>query len=195
MIYCIYKMRFKLENEGHGDYKVVSTEDPDQIYRVRYYTEERDLLEVLEIEEESFENPWTEEDFYCLRQRNCIGIVSELDSKVSGFIIYELHKSRLHLLNFAVHPGYRRYGAGTATVEVLKEKLMEMKKKEIITTVRESNLTAQLFFKSQGFRAITVLRDYYEDTGEDGYFMKYNIKIPNEFVPVNRITQYLERAA
>jgi len=34
----------------------------------------RDMPEILEIERQSFEFPWCEEDFVrCLRQRNCIG--------------------------------------------------------------------------------------------------------------------------
>ena len=74
----------------------------------------RDMAEVLAIEAESFEFPWSEEDFIrCLRQRNCIGMVAELDDHVVGFMIYELHKNRLHVLNFAVAeplspPGRRR---------------------------------------------------------------------------------------
>ena len=40
----------------------------------------RDMPEVLDIENQAFEFPWTEEDFIrCLRQRNCIGMVAELD--------------------------------------------------------------------------------------------------------------------
>ncbi len=63
----------------------------------------RDMAEVLEIESEGFEFPWREEDFIrCLRQRNCIGMVAEHAERVVGFMIYELHKTRLHLLNFAV---------------------------------------------------------------------------------------------
>ena len=38
----------------------------------------RDMPEVLGIENDSFEYAWKEEDFLCcLRQRNCIGLVSE----------------------------------------------------------------------------------------------------------------------
>ena len=65
----------------------------------------RDLPTVLEIEESNFEFPWTEDDFLrCLRQRNCIGMVVELDDEIVGFMIYELHTNRLHILNFAVAP-------------------------------------------------------------------------------------------
>src|SRR5436305_14817500 len=69
----------------------------------------RDMPEVLQTEQESFEFAWTVEDFLrCLRQRNCIGMVAAQGEKVVGFMIYELHKSKLHILNFAFHPGFRR---------------------------------------------------------------------------------------
>src|SRR5215510_10144334 len=71
----------------------------------------RDMPEVLAIEKHCFEFPWQDEDFIrCLRQRNCIGMVAEAGERVVGFMIYELHKSRLHILNFAVHEGYRHRG-------------------------------------------------------------------------------------
>ena len=73
----------------------------------------RDMPEVLQTEQESFEYAWTEEDFLrCLRQRNCIGMVAEQGEKVVGFMIYELHKAKLHILNFAVNPAWRRNGVG-----------------------------------------------------------------------------------
>ena len=72
----------------------------------------RDMPAVLRIENACFEFAWNEEDFIrCLRQRNCIGMVAEDDEGVVGFMIYELHKNRLHVLNFAVHPDQRRGGA------------------------------------------------------------------------------------
>jgi len=39
--------------------------------------------------------------------------------------------------------------------------------------IRETNLSAQLFFRALGFRAVSVLRDFYEDTPEDAYLMQY----------------------
>src|ERR1051326_5506856 len=74
----------------------------------------RDMPEVLQAEQLSFEYAWNEEDFLrCLRQRNCIGMVAEQGEKVVGFMIYELHKNKLHILNFAVNQSCRRYGIGT----------------------------------------------------------------------------------
>ena len=42
----------------------------------------RDMPEVLDVERSSFEFPWAEDDFIrCLRQRNCIGMVAEVDDQ------------------------------------------------------------------------------------------------------------------
>jgi [ribosomal protein S18]-alanine N-acetyltransferase len=136
----------------------------------------RDMPEVLQTEQESFEYSWTEEDFLrCLRQRNCIGMVAEQGEKVVGFMIYELHKSKLHILNFAVHPVHRRCHVGGQMVAKLISKLSSHRRTRITLEVRETNLTAQLFFRSQGFKAVRVLRNFYEDSGEDAFLMQYRI--------------------
>jgi ribosomal-protein-alanine N-acetyltransferase len=139
----------------------------------------RDMTDVVRIERESFDCSWTEDDFLrCLRQRNTIGMVCELMGNVEGYMIYELHESRLHILNFAVSPLARRIGLGRSMVEKLIGKLSSHRRKRITLAVRETNLGAQLFFKATGFRATKVLRGYYEMTGEDGYAMKYEICEP-----------------
>lgn len=141
----------------------------------------RDMPSVLAIEEASFEFPWSEEEFIrCLRQRNCIGMVAERDDEVVGFMIYELHKNRLHLLNFAVCPSARRQNVGSRMLEKLSSKLSSDRRNRILLEVRETNLDAQLFFKSLNFRAISVLRDYYEDTTEDAYLMQYRYRPTTE---------------
>ena len=43
-------------------------------------------------------------------------------------------------------------------------KLSHERRNRIMLEVRETNLDAQLFFKNLGFRAISVLRDFYDDT-------------------------------
>ena len=152
----------------------------------------RDMPEVLDIENQNFEFPWCEEDFIrCLRQRNCIGMVAESDERVVGFMIYELHKSRLHVLNFAVSPEFTRRGIGHAMMAKLVNKLSHQRRTAIALEVRETNLEAQLFFRQAGFRAMSVLRDYYEDTPEDAYVMEYQYQPePSEMIlPMNRITR------
>jgi len=134
----------------------------------------RDLVEVLDIEHEAFEFPWSEDDFIrCLRQRNCIGMVAEMAESVVAFMIYELHRSRLHLVNLAVRRSHRRLGVGTLLLDRLAAKLAPDRRDRILLEVRERNLPAQLFFRSLGYRAIAVLKDFYQDSTEDAYLMQY----------------------
>jgi len=159
----------------------------------------RDMADVLRIEQQSFEHAWTEEDFLCcLRQRNCIGMVAEHEHEIVGFMVYELHKSRLHILNFAVDEDYRRRTVGAQMVLRLVDKLSQQRRDEILLEVRERNLDAQVFFGSQGFKAISVLRSHYEDTAEDAYLLQYQLHAESgtlPFVPHNRIANYDADAA
>mgnify|MGYP001005937471 CR=1 FL=1 len=136
----------------------------------------------LDIEAGGFEFPWSEEDFVrCLRQRNCIGMVAEHEDRVAGFMIYELHKSRIHVLNFAVAKDYRRRGVGSQMIAKLIAKLSVQRRSRVVLEVRETNLAAQLFFRETGFRAISVLHNFYEDSPEDAYLMQYRFRSkPND---------------
>jgi [ribosomal protein S18]-alanine N-acetyltransferase len=140
----------------------------------------RDMPEVMQTEEDSFDYSWTEEEFLkCLRQRNSIGMVAEYADKVVGFMIYELHKARLHLINFAVAPAYRRLGVGSQMVTRLVAKLSSHRRNRITLAIRETNLNAQLFFRQQHFRAMKVLRGYYQDSGEDAFLMQFRLQEPS----------------
>ena len=165
--------------------------DPKQQLRVHIrWMIRRDMREVLDVEKESFEFPWYEKDFIrCLRQRNCIGMVAEHGEHVVGFMIYELHKTRLHILNFAVAENMRHRGVGFQMAQKLISKLSSERRTHIKLEVRETNLPAQMFFKRLGFRATTVLRSYYEDSPEDAYVMQFHYE-PDEaaaILPLNRI--------
>lgn len=143
-----------------------------------------DMPMVLAIERRSFEYEWSDEDFMdALRQRNCIGMVAERNDRVVGFMIYMLEKSALRVVNFAVDTSARRTGVGTAMVHKLKCKLSQQRRTRITLDVRESNLGAQLFFRSQGLRAERVIAGHYEDTDEDAYSFGYDLPIACEFEP------------
>lgn len=137
----------------------------------------RDMPDVLAIEREAFEFPWSEEDFTrSLRQRTCIGMVAEYADSVVAFMIYELHRTRLHVLNFAVMRSHRRLGIGTQMLRRLIAKLAPERRSRIVLEVRETNLPAQLFFRAAGFRAVSVLRDFYRDSDEDAYLMQFGLE-------------------
>ena len=138
------------------------------------------MPDVLRIEWESFEHIWTKEDFLgVLRQRNGIGMVAQTnDNRIAGFMIYELHKMRLHILNLAVDPAYRHQGVGTQMAGKLIDKLSQQRREEITLETRESNLSSQLFWKAMGFRADMVLHGFYADSDEDAYVFRFRLNEP-----------------
>jgi [ribosomal protein S18]-alanine N-acetyltransferase len=170
----------------------MSVKHKEELYVHIRWMIRRDMPEVLAIENTSFEFPWSEEDFIrCLRQRNCIGMVAECEERIVGYMIYELHRQRLHLLNFAVHGEFRRRGIARRMIEKLVAKLSVQRRDRILLEVRETNLPAQLFFRKLGFRATAVLRDFYDDTVEDAYLMQFRCQTTAEEAvdPNNRISR------
>lgn len=134
----------------------------------------RDTQSILDIEEKSFDYPWSGDDFIKrLRVANNIGLVLELNEDVVGYCVYGTHKLHMDILRLAVRPDLRRIGCGQRILRNLKDKAeRHQARKHIITTVCESSLEAQLFFKSQGFQAsLPVVKD--AETGLDGYSFKW----------------------
>lgn len=143
---------------------------------VRWMSMPRDLGEVVAIERLSFAGAWDEDDFRrCARQRGCVGMVAVAGERIVGYAIYELRKSSLHLLNFAVHPAWRRLGVGCTMVEALAQKLIPHRRIRVTLDVRETNMPAILFFRACGFLAVEVLRGFYQDSGEDAYRMEFRL--------------------
>jgi [ribosomal protein S18]-alanine N-acetyltransferase len=146
----------------------------------------RDLPEVLVIERESFEFPWFEQEFIrCLRQRNCIGMVAEAKVigaqwPIVGFIVYELHRSRIHILNVAVAEAFRHQKVGSQIVRKMVGKLSPQRRTRITLEIRETNLAAQMFFRLHGFKATTVLSDFYDDSTEDAYLFQFRTEETSE---------------
>ena len=143
----------------------------------------KDMPEVIEIEKRCFEFPWVEESFLEeLRRRNCIGMVAlerapcERKSEelpVLGYMIYELHKTTLRLMNLAVAPHKQRAGVGRSMVDKLLNKLSQERRTRLVMETRESNTDAQMFFRHLGFKCVNTLRGFYTDIDEDAYVMQY----------------------
>jgi len=128
-----------------------------------------DLTAVVSMERELFEFPWAQIDFAnYLRNRGCMGMVAtDRDGSVVGYMVYEVHENRIHLLNIAARPG-----VGGMLMTVVLGKLDD-RRGRVMLEVRETNLKAQRFFQRWGFKAISILRDFYEDSEEDAYLMQY----------------------
>lgn len=149
------------------------------------WVEKSDLPEMLRIESESFEHPWTTDDFMsCFVDRRAVSMVAEHDREIVGFMVFRLHKSWMELVNLVVAPEFRRRSVGSQMMLNLIDKVVRTKREEIGLEIRERNLDGQLFFQHHGFRAFGVKRAAYEQTGEDAYLMRFTL--PADVSPIIR---------
>ena len=122
----------------------------------------RDMDEVVAIEKLNTSDAWPESKFeHHLRRRNTIGMVAEWKECVAGFMVYELHKHHMHLINIAVEPRNQRAGIGTALMDKMVSKLSRERRNRILTEVSEDNTDAHLFFKACGFVATDVVNNWF----------------------------------
>jgi [ribosomal protein S18]-alanine N-acetyltransferase len=132
----------------------------------------RDMAQVFAIERDAFALPMSDEQIQCLlRRSNCIGMVAVVGDEVVGYMVYEFRHDRIVLLRLAVAKAKARCGLGRLLILRLCGKLRN-KRRYVVLKVRESNLAAQLFFRSLGFVAIRVVRGDYLDTGEDAFIFE-----------------------
>jgi ribosomal protein S18 acetylase RimI-like enzyme len=106
------------------------------------------------------------------------GLAAEHGDRIVGQLVYELGKTSIRLVNLGVNPKRRRRGATSALLDFLVGRLTVSRRRHLNLVVRETNLAAQKFLAAQGFRAVRVLRDYYQGPGEDGYFFTRRLGPP-----------------
>lgn len=128
---------------------------------VRYITR-NDLADVLDIENtEPF--PFTEHDIKdYLRTPGVVGaVVTDKLRCVIGYMMYENqeHGSTARIIRLVVRPSCRREGIATQLVLTLRHK-------KVTVDVNADNFAAQMFFRSQMFRAVKILKH------EDIYVME-----------------------
>lgn len=142
---------------------------------------QRDLSQVVRIEQDACEFPWSEREFRnSLKHQNHIGMVVERQERVIGYMIYSLWPKRIELENFVVDPYFQRKGYGEQMVAKLISKLSVGRRTRVCVDVWEYSVGAQLFFQSCGFKSIEVLPDHYNIPIEDGrsgtaYRMEFSI--------------------
>jgi ribosomal-protein-alanine N-acetyltransferase len=140
---------------------------------------EHDLLEVVQIEEESGLSRWGWAAYYAELQganRDLMLVArpasATLESDpIAGYIVARETAGELHINNFAVRTGYRRLGIGSALLEHVLQEARRRKANAAFLEVRSANHAAQALYEKSGFRAIATRSNYYSDPLEDAVVM------------------------
>jgi ribosomal-protein-alanine N-acetyltransferase len=136
--------------------------------------DERDLDGVLEVEDESFTNPWTR-DMYAWELQNrsvChIFVVRTPEVRVAGFCAFWLVFDEIHINNVALRPAFRNQGLGTALLYHVMQAARELGAKRATLEVRASNTGALRLYERLGFAISGTRRNYYTNPVEDALIL------------------------
>lgn len=136
-----------------------------------------DRAAVLRIEAASFPDAWTPKVLDAvLAQTNVSAHVLERARTCVAFFVVGRERDRLHLMNLGVAPEARRRGLGARALQAVEKIAWAYGLPLVVLEVRETNLAAQLLYRSSGYRAVEIVRAYYGD--EDAYRMTKSIRLP-----------------
>lgn len=132
-----------------------------------------DLQDVVNIENQSYKSPWSEDNFrkeITLNTRAKYFVLVE-DTKIIGYIGTWIISDEGHITNVAVHPLKRKKGYGKILVEKAINYLKSKNASHIVLEVRVSNQPAINLYEKFDFKIITKRIGYYHDNNEDAYVM------------------------
>ena len=139
---------------------------------------ERDLDAVIEVESESFTNPWTRDMYVSeLRDRSVchILVVRAGAELVVGFCAFWLILDEIHINNLAIRPSFRRRGLGAALVKAVLAEAVSLGARRATLEVRGSNVTARQLYERHGFRLTATRRSYYTNPVEDALILWWEL--------------------
>ncbi len=142
--------------------------------------EEKDLPEVLKIEQNSFASPWGRWAFLVELKPPGYCFVYEKEGNIVGYLVLRIIKDEAHLMNFAVHPEWRRKKIGTQLLQFGINFCRNKGVKSVWLEVRANNLPALSLYQKMGFQTRGIRRGYYQDTGEDALLMELLLEEENE---------------
>jgi len=128
---------------------------------------------VMTIENLSFKIPWSRNAFIDELTTNdmAVYVVAVSGKKIIGYGGLWRILDEGHITNIAVHPEFRRCGAGCRIMDELLKICRESGILSLTLEVRRGNLPAQKLYEKYGFRSEGIRKGYYSDTGEDAIIM------------------------
>ena len=143
-------------------------------YRIDRLDADSDLDGVLDVEAESFTNPWTREMYtWELQNRTVchIFVARTRECSVAGFCAFWLVLDEIHINNVAVRPQFRGVGIGTALLHHALREGKQLGARRATLEVRASNEAARRLYERLGFYVAATRRNYYTKPVEDALIL------------------------
>ncbi|HYD58087.1 MAG TPA: ribosomal protein S18-alanine N-acetyltransferase [Burkholderiales bacterium] len=126
---------------------------------------ERDLDEVLEVEDAIYSHPWTRGNFSDSLGAGYACMTWRVERELVGYFVLMVAVGEAHLLNLSIAPAWQRHGQGSALLVEAASLARRLGADSMFLEVRPSNLAAQALYRRFGFRQVGVRRGYYPAHG------------------------------
>lgn len=137
---------------------------------------ESDLEQVCKIEQETFSEPWSYDDFNdAIKNENNRYLVAERSGEIAGYCGYFGVAGEGYIYNVAVKKEYRRQHIGVAMLKELIQQGMNHDIERFTLEVRISNTSAVSLYQSLGFESAGIRKDFYNKPREDAVIMWLNM--------------------
>ena len=137
-----------------------------------------DLQQVLAIENQCFEDPWSATYFRLSVKRprsNEYLYVARREQTVVGYIIFYILHEEAQILNIAVLPACQRQGIGKYLLASALKMIQADGEREVFLEVAVSNLPAQYLYRQFGFRICGIRKNYY-GRYKDAYVLRKGVE-------------------
>lgn len=137
--------------------------------------QEEELPEVGEIAKNSFDD-YSKDDFFNMsHDKNYKFVVSKIDGRIVGFVIFLRIDEKVEIIKIASHPILRRRGIASGLMQYVQEYATQNGHVGVILEVNEKNVPARKLYSKLGFSEIYTRKKYYHNT-DDAIIMEWNIK-------------------
>jgi len=142
---------------------------------------DEDVEALTRLERLCFTHPWSARHFRdALRDRERARVLVlraplSREFGARGIVAYGIFRvvlDELEVHNLAVHPDLRNRGVGRWLVERMLELGARRGARTALLEARQSNWAALQLYRSLGFEAVSVRRDYYEGPREDAVLLR-----------------------
>ena len=133
-----------------------------------------DLDPIVEIENAVYPTPWSRSMFAGELAKPSSVSLGAFDEEAGGLVAYLIvsrYVDAWHIMNVAVHPGYRRQGVASRLLDELFDLTAGDPRRGYTLEVRVSNTTAIALYERFGFEPSGIRRGYYTDNREDALIM------------------------
>ena len=137
------------------------------------WTQEKDIEQIMAIEQASFTDPWTEGGFFdALKYSYSLMLCAKLGDTIVGYgCLYHIMEEG-EIVHIAVAPDFRSMGIGLKLLESLLTHGRNLGVTRFLLDVRFSNASAIALYEKAGFKKLTVQKNFYENPVEDAWLME-----------------------